>query len=130
MALQLRQQEFPKIGALNLDESASTLEVCNRPLSVEMALQELEGLDPSKIVPRNKTYTTCTDYVTSLLQLALHDFEASHNAIYGKQDGRRALYALYEFKRLATEWVSADLDHGPFVLMHGDLLPANYSTRI
>ncbi len=126
VALQLRQQEFPNIGSLTFNEPNSTFEVCNRPLSIEMVVEELEGLNPSRIIPEHKTYASSSDYISSLLQLVFNEFERSRNSIHDVEDGRRALYALTEFQNYVTEtWMLPELDQGPFVLMHGDLQPAN-----
>ncbi len=45
--IQLRHQEFPKIGALGLPSDArSAIEVCHRPLWADIIFQADEGLDP------------------------------------------------------------------------------------
>jgi Phosphotransferase enzyme family len=130
ISIQLRQQEFFKIGALALSrarsESGSTFEVCNRPLSVEVNAQELEGLHPTRIFKNQAVYTTARDYVSSLLWLALNEFEEGRNSVLNEEDGRRVLYGLHDFKRYVEEtWLDPALNNGPFVLMHGDLGPAN-----
>lgn len=35
------------------------------------------------------------------------------------------MYDLYQFQALAVEWVHPIYNHGPFILMHGDLRPSN-----
>ncbi|KAK3300354.1 uncharacterized protein B0H64DRAFT_437520 [Chaetomium fimeti] len=103
--VQLRQLEFPKIGALGLssrDVSALScgpeeISVCHRPLSIEISDQELDGLEPGEL-----------------------DKERDQ----GMDDNEPAsiLYAAHHFKHfIQNEWLDQSANEGPFVLVHGDM---------
>ncbi|KAH8659546.1 hypothetical protein BGZ61DRAFT_465116 [Ilyonectria robusta] len=65
--VQLRQLEFPEIGALGLpivdgkpsyDCDADDIRVCHRPISIEMIMQELEGMNPGARIKPRTTFLT------------------------------------------------------------------------
>ncbi|KAK4031407.1 hypothetical protein C8A01DRAFT_51498 [Parachaetomium inaequale] len=128
--VQLRQLEFPRIGALGLcsrDVSALTcnpqeISVCNRPLSIDMALQELDGLQPGNIFPPRKTLSTASEFVGGLLRLAHNKLEKELDQGMDEDEPASILYAAHHFKRFVQdEWLDRSANQGPFVLMHGDM---------
>jgi hypothetical protein len=128
--LQLRQLEFPRIGALGLhsrDVSALTcnpqqISVCNRPLSIDMALQELDGLQPDNIFPPRKTLSTASEFVNGLLQLAHNKLEKEPDQGMDEDEPASILYAAHHFKRFVQdEWLDRSANQGPFVLSMSNL---------
>ncbi|KAI8648046.1 APH domain-containing protein [Fusarium sp. Ph1] len=130
--IQLRQLEFPEIGALGLpvvdgklsyDCSADDIRVCHRPLSIEVAMQELEGMDPGSRIKPNATFSTARSFIDALLWLAENEFDKSPDPGLDKRGGRNSLYARHHFRRFVLDtWLDSAADKGPFVLMHGDIL--------
>lgn len=128
--IELRKQEFPAIGALGFDGYGPSnanppgVRVCHRPLSIEIAMQECEGQDPTERFPVNKAFATASEYTESLLWLLDNELERSTNPhIYKfEDDGRMLLYAAQDFRRFVTEKsLDESKEKGPFVLIHGDL---------
>ncbi len=123
--VQLRQLEFPRIGALGLpsrDVSALTcdvqqISVCNRPLSIDMALQELDGLQPDDIFQPRETLSTAGEFVDGLLRLARNKLEKEQDQGMDEDEPASILYAAHHFKRFAQdEWLDRSANRGPFVL--------------
>lgn len=121
----MRQLEFPRIGALGLpsrDVSALTynpqqISVCNRPLSIDVALQELDGLQPGAIFPPRKTLSTASKFVDGLLRLAHNKLEKELDQGMDEEEPASILYAAHHFKRFVQdEWLDQSTNHGPFVL--------------
>jgi hypothetical protein len=135
--VQLRQLEFPRIGALGLNSrhvSALTcdsrqISVCNRPLSIDMALQELDGLQPGNIFPPRKTLSTAREYVDGLLRLAHNKLEKEPDQGMDEDEPASILYAAHHFQSFVqNEWLDKSANHGPFVLsMFQSLLEAKHS---
>ncbi|KAM5346690.1 hypothetical protein ACJ41O_009695 [Fusarium nematophilum] len=68
--IQLRDLEFPEIGALGMPTSDSpTIAVRHRPLPMEVALQEVENLDPTAFFPKGKTFQNGREYLEALINL-------------------------------------------------------------
>ncbi|KAH7175799.1 hypothetical protein EDB81DRAFT_771123 [Dactylonectria macrodidyma] len=129
---QLRQLEFPKIGALGFptkngkplfDCGADEIEVIHRPMPMEMTTQEFQGMDPAASVPAMTTYSTARSFVEdAVLSLASNDFDKSPDIGLNVRGGRDALYAQHHFHRFVLDnWLDSKQDKGPFVLMHGGL---------
>jgi hypothetical protein len=123
--VQLRQLEFPRIGALGFssrDVSALTcgpeeIGVFHRPLSIQISDQELDGLEPSKVFPPKKTFSTSKEFVDGLLWLADNKLEKERDQ--GMDDNAPAsiLYAAHHFKHfIQHEWLDQSANEGPFVL--------------
>ncbi|KAI9768887.1 MAG: hypothetical protein M1839_003864 [Geoglossum umbratile] len=121
--IQLRLHEFPEVGSFSLSPDGSRW-THKRPLSIDLIEQEVEGLRPGLIVEQNQSYASTVDYVYSLTQLAFNRFERGRNSVYNV-DAQLALYSLHQFRSLVVDWVDPTYNHGPFVLMHGDLRPSN-----
>ncbi|POS73872.1 hypothetical protein DHEL01_v207739 [Diaporthe helianthi] len=129
--LELRKQEFPKIGALGFvaggpsEGNPAGVHVCHRPLSIEIAMQECEGQSPGDRFPVNKTFSTASEYIQSLIWLLENELDRSTNPDIDVDAGRSGgmlLYAARDFQRFVTEkWLDRSQEQGPFVLMHGDL---------
>ncbi|KAL2128695.1 hypothetical protein VTI74DRAFT_8832 [Chaetomium olivicolor] len=105
--VKLRQLEFPRIGALGLpsrDMPASTcnpedIRVCNRPLSIDMALQELDGLEPGLVFAPRATLSTAREYVDGLLLLADNKLQKEPDQGMDENEPASILYAVHHFKR-------------------------------
>ncbi|KAH6973808.1 hypothetical protein BKA56DRAFT_645862 [Ilyonectria sp. MPI-CAGE-AT-0026] len=118
--VQLRQLEFPEIGALGLpivdgkasyDCDADDIRVCHRPISIEMIMQELEGINPAR------------SFVDALFWVAENEFDKSPDPGFDMRGQRNTLFARHYFPRFVRDtWLDSVADKGPFVLMHGDLL--------
>ncbi|RDL30802.1 uncharacterized protein BP5553_10147 [Venustampulla echinocandica] len=123
--IQLRSHEFSCVGSLSIPKNNSEGYIIRRPLSIDLNQQELEGLQPGHISHLDDTYASAVDYVYSQMQLVLNWFSKGRNSVLSEFDAEIALYDLYQFQALAVEWINPTYNHGPFILMHGDLRPTN-----
>jgi hypothetical protein len=123
--MQLRQLEFPRIGALGLPSrdtpafscDPEEIRVCHRPLSIDMSLQELDGLEPAAIFPPKRPLSTAEEYVDGLLRLADNAFEKEADQNMDEDDPAYVLYAAHHFRRFVQdEWLDRSANEGPFVL--------------
>ncbi|KAH0594388.1 hypothetical protein MHUMG1_07738 [Metarhizium humberi] len=125
--IQLRQLEFPEIGALGLpkEDHDQSIRVRHRPLCIEILLQQREDLAPASRFPEHKTFKTSKEYVDALLWLGENLLDKGTNSMLDIR-GERGLYASHDFRRFVMEsWLDAAQDCGPFVLVHGDLAIQN-----
>lgn len=87
-------------------------------------MQELEGLAPRSIQSRycgsGTTLTSANEYITMLLEIADNAFAGDRSPI-SQEEGEDRLYHLHIFRQHANGWARNNLEHGPFVLVHGDL---------
>ncbi|KAL1847096.1 hypothetical protein Daus18300_014066 [Diaporthe australafricana] len=136
--IELRKQEFPAIGALGIDpcgpskSNLAGVRVCHRPLSIEIAMQESEGQNPSEMFPARKTFSTASEYIQSLLWLLDNELNRCSNPDIDRaaDRGKMLLYAARDFRRFVTQkWLDASKENGPFVLMHG-VLHNHYSNLL
>ncbi|KAG5762681.1 hypothetical protein H9Q72_009219 [Fusarium xylarioides] len=120
--IQLRQLEFPEIGALGLPKGDDqNIRVRHRPLCIEILLQEHEGLAPALKFPKHTTFKTSKEYADALLWLGDNLLHKGKNSMIDTR-GERVLYASHHFTRFVMEsWLDPAQDCGPFVLVHGDL---------
>ncbi|KAK0640942.1 kinase-like domain-containing protein [Cercophora newfieldiana] len=102
--IQLRRLEFPSIGCL--ESGPEGIQVTKKAISQDINMQELEGLQPSSIQ-------------------ALYYEPDERLTVYEEDQGGNALYHLHLFRQYAQQWADPLLDHGPFVMVHGDLEPFN-----
>lgn len=123
--IQLRLHEFPCIGSLSISKDTPENYSIRRPLSIDLNQQEVEGVEPSHISNPVETYTSAVDCVYTQMQLVLNWFSKDRNSASSEFDAEIALYDLYQFRAVAVEWVDPAYNHGPFMLMHGDLRPTN-----
>lgn len=123
--VQLRQLEFPRIGALGLssrDVSALScgpeeISVCHRPLSIEISDQELDGLEPGEVFPPKGTFSTAKEFVDGLLWLANNKLEKERDQEMDEKAPASLLYAAHHFKYfIQHEWLNQSANEGPFVL--------------
>lgn len=126
--LQLRGLTFSEIGVLALTEE-DEVDVVQGPVSVEFNLQQLAGLQPSRVRevrgPRGPV-CTATEYVSMLLAMTWNVFYNSPAVTQDQDDAEQTLYYLYQFDRFVRqEWFDESLDHEPFVLSHGHLVDRN-----
>ncbi|KAH8661725.1 hypothetical protein BGZ61DRAFT_368626 [Ilyonectria robusta] len=125
--IQLRQLEFPKIGALGLpvvDGKPSyacdpdDIRVCHRPMSIEITMQELEGMDPGARIKPRTTFSTARSFVDALFWLAENEFDKSPDIGLDTRGGRNTLYARHHFRLFVLDtWLDSAADKGPFVLI-------------
>ena len=125
---QLERLEFSAIGALGFTESSTekpsdcdpdSISVVGRPLTVGMALQEIEGYNPGCIIQPGETFLTAKAFTAALVRLSDNYLQKAQDLGLDMRRGRSLLYAYDSFHRYANDaWLR---DHnGPFVLMHGD----------
>lgn len=123
--IQLRQLEFPRIGALGLSSrnisaiscSPEEIGVYQRPLSVEISDQELDGLEPAEVFPPKRTFSTAREFVNGLLWLANNKLEKERDQALDDRAPDSVLYAAHHFKQfIQDEWLDQSANKGPFVL--------------
>ncbi|KAJ4320117.1 hypothetical protein N0V84_006004 [Fusarium piperis] len=132
--IQLRSLEFSEIGALGMPTPASPespespdITIRHRPLPVEVALQEVEHLNPSAIFPEKTTFKTGHEYIQALIKLGRNRlFKTKNLGVDSREAASEVIYAFHEFYvTQSRRWVRTlcppDTDKGPFVLMHGDM---------
>jgi hypothetical protein len=96
--------------------------------SIDINMQELEGLQPSKIQSsfyNNGSLSSANDYVAMLLQIADNAFAKGRSSVSDRHQGEDALYHLHIFREYTKGWIDCHLDQGPYVVVHGDLEPFN-----
>ncbi|KAI9812698.1 MAG: hypothetical protein M1832_000355 [Thelocarpon impressellum] len=123
--IQLRQQEFGHIGALTLDDDGAPAFQRNRPLSIDLNEDQIDGQDPARLLAPDAIFTSTEAYVQHLLELAYHTFLRQRDAVGDEENARYQLFTLHYMRDKVRAWLDRRYDKGPFVLMHGDLSPAN-----
>ncbi|KAI0010225.1 hypothetical protein F4779DRAFT_319842 [Xylariaceae sp. FL0662B] len=124
--IQLRRLEFPSIGCLQL--SQGDFKVSKMTTSIDINMQELEGLNPSRIQAsyyENSPLASANAYTSMLLEVADNAFAEGRSSVIDEDKGADALYHLNIFRQFAERWVDCRFEQGPFVLVHGDLEPFN-----
>jgi hypothetical protein len=125
--IQLRRLEFPSIGCLA--QHQDEFKVSKKTTSIDINMQELEGLRPSVVqssyYTRDNLLTSANDYVAMLLDVMDNAFAEGRSSVLDEEEGRESLYHLHIFRQYAEKWVDPRLARGPFVLIHGDLGPQN-----
>lgn len=120
--MQLRRLDFPSIGCLT--QGPDGFQVSKRAVTIDLNMQELEGLAPSEIQDSyygaGGTLASASDYVAMLLQIADNAFSKGCDTV-SQEEGEGHLYHLHMFRQYVEGWVDRNLDCGPFVLVHGDL---------
>ncbi|KAL2128843.1 hypothetical protein VTI74DRAFT_8575 [Chaetomium olivicolor] len=102
-------------AARHLHGQLADISVYNRPLSIDMALQELDGLQPDNIL---KTLSTASDFVDGLLRLAHNKLDQEPDQGMDEDEPASILYAAHHFKRFVQdEWLDRSANRGPFVLI-------------
>ncbi|EEQ85990.1 uncharacterized protein BDCG_09259 [Blastomyces dermatitidis ER-3] len=125
--IQLYHQQFDRIGALTLDENDENwIFANNRPLSVDINDQEVGGFDfCSRFLPPQQTFTSAIDYVYLIFRLIYNDYSRCPDSIMGEEDAQHYRYSIWAGQGVVMNWVKPKYNHGPFILMHGDLRPPN-----
>ncbi|WEW57028.1 hypothetical protein PRK78_002487 [Emydomyces testavorans] len=122
--LELFQQQFDRIGALTLDENDEHWTFGhNRPLTITDNDQVVGGLDACQ--GPYQTFTSTIDYIYAIRKIIFNDFYFVRDSVFDEDDARCYLYSLYASQGILMEWVDPEYNHGPFILMHGDLRPPN-----
>lgn len=125
--IQLRRLEFPSIGCL--DSGPDGIQVTKKTMSLDINMQEVEGLQPSIIQASyydpDGRLTSANKYVAMLLDISDNAFARGRGSVLEEDEGGDALYHLHLFRQYAQKWVDPLLDQGPFVMVHGDLEPFN-----
>ncbi|KAG4431248.1 hypothetical protein IFR05_013270 [Cadophora sp. M221] len=97
--IQIRRLEFPTIGCLS--QGLSGFEVCKRLVTIDLNMQELEGLAPHYIQNRycggSTTLTSANEYITMLLEIADNAFARDRSPI-SQEEAEDRLYHLYIFR--------------------------------
>ncbi|EQL34180.1 hypothetical protein, variant [Blastomyces dermatitidis ATCC 26199] len=124
--IQLFQHQFDRIGALTLDaDDVHWVFDHNRPLSVLMNDQSLAGIESCRLIAPNQTFHSTIDYAYTIHQALLDDFYRRRDSIIGEDDAYSYIYSLHKSCCFLMKWVKPEYNHGPFILMHGDLRSAN-----
>ncbi|KAJ4321994.1 hypothetical protein N0V84_005041 [Fusarium piperis] len=123
---QLRSLEFPEIGALGMPTPESLeISLRHRPLPVEVALQEVEHLDPTVFFPEKTTFKTSRAYIDALIKLGCNRFRKTRNlGVDSREAASEVIFASEEFYRTTRRRLmnqSAEENKGPFILAHGDM---------
>jgi aminoglycoside phosphotransferase (APT) family kinase protein len=125
--IQLRRLEFPSIGCLG--SGLDDIQVNKKVTSIDINMQELEGLRPSEIqalyYEPNGRLTSANKYVEILLDISDNAFAKGRGSVLSEDVGGDALYHLHLFREFAQEWVDPNLDQGLFFIIHGDLKAFN-----
>ncbi|EAQ93316.1 hypothetical protein CHGG_01551 [Chaetomium globosum CBS 148.51] len=119
--------EGPQTPTANPEE----IGVYQRPLSVEISDQELDGLEPAEVFPPKRTFSTAREFVNGLLWLANNKLEKERDQALDDRAPDSVLYAAHHFKQfIQDEWLDQSANKGPFVLalgyvayllVHGDM---------
>ncbi|KAH6622646.1 phosphotransferase enzyme family protein [Chaetomium tenue] len=120
--IQLRRLVFPSVGRLS--EGPVGPQITKRNTSIDLNMQELEGLEPSAIQDlyySSGTLSSASRYVAMQLDLADNAFARGRGTVSDAKQGRDRLYHLHMFRQFTQGWLNDKFDHGPFVLAHGDL---------
>ncbi|KAH7120121.1 phosphotransferase enzyme family protein [Dactylonectria estremocensis] len=120
--IQLRRLEFPLIGCLT--SGPDGIRVGKKTMSIDINMQELEGLHPSKIQDSFPNKSSANGHMETLLQIAENALMKGRSSITDER-GPEYLYHMSIFRQYTQEWIDPSLDKGPFVLVHGDFEPQN-----
>lgn len=142
IVLQLSHLQFEKIGSLHVQEYNVKVYIISlklltyetwsfgdlsgsfgRPLTSHVNDLERVGIDSASDC--NQTFHSTTSYFDYLAELHFRRLQFQPNSIYDEEDGYSKYIARTCMRSLAPQFVSAEFDHGPFVLMHGDLSQQN-----
>ncbi|PCD20145.1 hypothetical protein AU210_016460 [Fusarium oxysporum f. sp. radicis-cucumerinum] len=131
--LQLRQLEFPAIGALGpiqwLNKSLTSyspaeIGVSGRPLTLDMALQSTsKGYHPGGILEPKTTFQSNRAFVDALAKLSANRFRRLSVLDPNQKQIPLPPFAQYiqeTFHKFAAKELCQS--NGPYVLMHGDLM--------
>ncbi|KAF4972478.1 hypothetical protein FZEAL_9585 [Fusarium zealandicum] len=102
--IQLRRLTFPSIGCLT--RGSSGVEVLKQTASIDLNMQDLEGLRPSEIQKRYGqvgVLSSAMDYTTMLLNLADNALLHTRSRILEQDQGEDVLYHHHLFRRFVTE---------------------------
>lgn len=120
--IQLRRLELPSIGCLI--SSLDGIRVGKKTASIDINMQELEGLRPSTIQDSFPNKSSANEHMEMLLRIAENALINGRSSITDER-GPEDLYHMYIFRQYAQKWIDHRLDKGPFVLVHGDFEPQN-----
>ncbi|PGH10976.1 hypothetical protein AJ79_05127 [Helicocarpus griseus UAMH5409] len=124
--VQLFHQLFDRIGALTLDENdGKRIFSSNRPLNVDVNDQEVGGLDICRHLSSKQSFASTIDYIYFIVKLIFNDFYRGRDFIHHRDDAQNYLYSIHMSQSILMEWVKPELNHGPFIPMHGDFRPSN-----
>ncbi len=122
--IQLRRFEFPTIGQFALS-SCGEIEARRQPISNNINLQVIEGLQPLRIMEEHchgGGLTSANDYVSMLLRMAWNAYETGKTVASNNDEASSDVFNLEMFSTFVqNKWLNPALDQGPFVLDHGDL---------
>ncbi|KAH0558658.1 hypothetical protein GP486_004689 [Trichoglossum hirsutum] len=101
------------------------LHLQHQPLTININDQEIDGLDVTRIIKPDQTYSLTIDYTYTLIQLVFNQFLRGRHSVYNEKDAQWELYGLHKFHALLMEYVLPEYNHGPFVLIHSDFRSSN-----
>ncbi|KAI9827241.1 MAG: hypothetical protein M1832_005379 [Thelocarpon impressellum] len=125
MFVQLREQEFPRIGALTLDDKGAWKFARDRPLSIDFSNAQVDGQGPADFMPPDQTFESTSGYCRSLMTLEVLNYLRQRDRAGDEENARDQLVAIHQFRDALSGWIRPEYDGGPFVLAHGDFLPGN-----
>ncbi|KAI9814958.1 MAG: hypothetical protein M1832_005597 [Thelocarpon impressellum] len=125
MFVQLREQEFPPIGALTLDDEGAWRFARNRPLSIDFSNAQVDGQCPADFMPPDQTFESTSEYCGSLMTLEVLNYLRQRDRAGDEENARNQLVAIHQFRDALSGWIRPEYNGGPFVLTHGDFLPGN-----
>lgn len=118
----LARVRLPRIGSFRLDSNGH-LHLDHRPISVQTAMHENEGL--SLHLPRRTTFSSVNDFVLSQLAAFETRFIEQPNAIASHEDAWYQMTSLAAAKLTLPQLFRDDLCNGPFVFALTDLHRSN-----
>ena len=123
LVLELSKPQFPRIGALEQDESGAWT-VTKRPLTFNMNELATSANYPPEEFPA-KSFGSATEYFETLaLQHLCHLRTQRNDAIIDDADCRKKYLARCLFQKVARD-ISVEHHHGPFRLYCDDFRPSN-----
>ncbi|KAF2462051.1 kinase-like domain-containing protein [Lineolata rhizophorae] len=121
--LSLSDLRFDRIGSLTLDDENRPV-LKNRPLSLAQDGLIQDGVNISKIMPANRTFSSADKYAECLSRIIRARLEQQRNSIYDVEDGEQKACARYLFESIINTGLQGHRG-GPFVLIHGDFRRPN-----
>lgn len=124
--LELWNHPFPRIGSISLRDNGEPDAVnLSRPLMLEFNNLELDGTNISSVFPSYRTFGTATEYFNSLADLQMKRLLQQRNSVETEEEAESKFMNRIHFKGAVSNFVDSCWDHGPFVLVIGDLSAQN-----
>ncbi|PGH09384.1 hypothetical protein AJ79_05696 [Helicocarpus griseus UAMH5409] len=122
--IQLHQQQFDRIGAFTLDDDGHWIFADNRPLTADTMSNRSVALIYVAIYLQIRP--SHRQSITSIISRNCSSMTYHvRDSVMNEDDARHYLYSIYASRGLWMEWAKPEYDHGPFILIHGDLRQPN-----